>query len=830
MVSVFNSVLCVLGMQWAARLIATPLGNTNLERTLARERRAAVAEGYMLSLMGILVWTLLLSIGFFVLGFLIQLWEIAVSFTGRAPILLFGGAFATGLSVIIMGIIVVTTFHAALHNNSPFESPLSNLLQPFLRWSRYILPQEFGSDEKDNNDVDLEKKGQNDNEDQGEYPDEWEGGQNTPETDAVEDVEALVRWQKSDPEDVQALKAYARLVINATDMEVLERAVPSFEFGEWHKAGMSLSPIFMAVRDRFLATDTSFRLKETVNQQLVYFKDWKGWCNQYGSWRDDIRADDFTRWCKAQCKGLIEESRGSRRDLFPAFAFFTSLEDANRDLRGYQSTAETDDACIARILTTYNSTGEIGLRGDLFETAVIACDTLLQDGKVDEVTAILSDVEHYYVIQSFIRNPSTWWFRVSDLVSFMTKGKEVEILEEMCTFFSELPEMTVISGDDSDPLLICQFLEQLSKDLPKDFIAPLSFDLSPVIAILDKEKLFKRYANTLIYYLTRGAMEGLSDHHLTSGFWQHCRDVCLDETRSDDDLDSYLRNDSYFRADRDAKRAQVAGFYQDYHGCFIPLPLVGLSDEECDDLCNNICTSIRTAHDLTERQADDEINDDQERTYLVKDCKRPILELLDLEQDQRANVLTRILSNIQRSELLRFLLQDTRLDWERIKDLVSDITSGHEIGLLADISTSRHFRYFGTHANVRVFLSLLAHFIPLLPSDFTVSPDFDITRVLFTMNGTQFRLYQRERQHWSKDVATIIFYLDHGAFDAISDRYLFMAGEFFKLCQTDSPRMVDWTDDERISEDVQSRVAFYEKAFETRNAGMSLFVTTSVLA
>ncbi|KZS90441.1 hypothetical protein SISNIDRAFT_179696 [Sistotremastrum niveocremeum HHB9708] len=279
MVSVFNSVLCVLGMQWAARLIATPLGNTNLERTLARERRAAVAEGYMLSLMGILVWTLLLSIGFFVLGFLIQLWEIAVSFTGRAPILLFGGAFATGLSVIIMGIIVVTTFHAALHNNSPFESPLSNLLQPFLRWSRYILPQEFGSDEKDNNDVDLEKKGQNDNEDQGEYPDEWEGGQNTPETDAVEDVEALVRWQKSDPEGVQALKAYARLVINATDMEVLERAVPSFEFGEWHKAGMSLSPIFMAVRDRFLATDTSFRLKETVNQQLVYFKDWKGWCN-----------------------------------------------------------------------------------------------------------------------------------------------------------------------------------------------------------------------------------------------------------------------------------------------------------------------------------------------------------------------------------------------------------------------------------------------------------------------------------------------------------------------------------------------------------------------
>ncbi|KZT31070.1 hypothetical protein SISSUDRAFT_1068148 [Sistotremastrum suecicum HHB10207 ss-3] len=95
--SISNSVLCVLGMQWGARLIATPLGKTNLERALARERRMLSAEGKMRSLMGVLVWTLLISIGFFVLGFLIQLWDLTFSFAGSAPILIIGGAFATSV-------------------------------------------------------------------------------------------------------------------------------------------------------------------------------------------------------------------------------------------------------------------------------------------------------------------------------------------------------------------------------------------------------------------------------------------------------------------------------------------------------------------------------------------------------------------------------------------------------------------------------------------------------------------------------------------------------------------------------------------------------------
>lgn len=150
-------------MQWAARLIAVPLGKSNLERTLACERRHALAEGYMLPLMGVLVWTILLSIGFFVIGFLIQLWELALSFNKRAPILDFGGFCATGLSLVILGIILITTFHAAIHNNSPFESPLSHAIRPLIRWiCQHVCQQEVDVVGRDK-EVDDSMEGWNEN-------------------------------------------------------------------------------------------------------------------------------------------------------------------------------------------------------------------------------------------------------------------------------------------------------------------------------------------------------------------------------------------------------------------------------------------------------------------------------------------------------------------------------------------------------------------------------------------------------------------------------------------------------------------------------------------
>ncbi|KZS92081.1 hypothetical protein SISNIDRAFT_132480 [Sistotremastrum niveocremeum HHB9708] len=124
---------------------------------------------------------------------------------------------------------------------------------------------------------------------------------------------------EDDNENVQALKAYARLVINTKNAEILESAVPSFEISEWYKNGDQLLEVFLAVRERFLATDTSFRVKETAQQQLAYFADWRGWTQDGWTWRDNIEGNAITRSCRDQCKALVEQSYGSHQQFFSAW-------------------------------------------------------------------------------------------------------------------------------------------------------------------------------------------------------------------------------------------------------------------------------------------------------------------------------------------------------------------------------------------------------------------------------------------------------------------------------------------------------------------------------
>ncbi|KZT33160.1 hypothetical protein SISSUDRAFT_1066350 [Sistotremastrum suecicum HHB10207 ss-3] len=746
--SISNSVLCVLGMQWGARLIATPLGKTNLERALARERRMLTAEGKMRSLMGVLVWTLLISIGFFVIGFLIQLWELAFSFAGSAPVLVIGGVIATGLTLIILGIIMVTTIHAALTENSPFESPLSNAMKPLLQWIRRRL-QKWRLTRTD------------------EAKEPIESGESE-STKGTEDMGALVKWKKGDAPNISALKTYAKLVLHTNDVEVLERAVPSFEFGEWYTASDSLFPVFHAVRDRFLATDTSFRVKETVHKQLVCLKDWEGWKHPWGDWRSDLKANDFTRWCQEQCYELIDSSRGLRRDLFPLFALFASLEEDNEDLRQWAS--ESNEECVAHILCTFDSDDELGDREDIFRRAVWACDRLLSSGRTDDVIAILSRVDRGSVLRSLIRNPHMPWYWIRDLVTFIEKGNEVEILDEMSDFFSNLPEMSVVSDDDH-PLHVCEFLEAIIRLSPSDFSTPHSLDLSPVLDLVNQNPLFKRYSKTLIYYLDRGGLHHLSDLHSALRLWEYSRGVCNAPGTS----------------------AEVLTFYDNHHYCFIPLPQ--LCSDECDDLAHNICA-------LNTMPVDESP---------LKVFKRPISELLDLDDEQRKAVVTRILSKMQRSDFVTLLIKKSHLPWNRVQDLVLSTAKDHEFEILTALSD------FGpsdipSHT-MSVFLDFISRLVPSLPPDFTVPPSFDLSYVIYHIAW-----HKRKRQTWRKHSDTILAYLDHGAFDQIRSNYLDDAARLFNLCITGSQKMKEWDVDERTSEHTRQRAMFYREKLKARAA------------
>ncbi|KZT33434.1 hypothetical protein SISSUDRAFT_1066158 [Sistotremastrum suecicum HHB10207 ss-3] len=740
-VSIFNSVLCVLGMQWAGRLIATPLGKTNLERALARERRKAIADGYLLPLMAVLFWTLLLAIGLFVVGFLIQLWELAFSFGVSSPILIFGGVFATGLSLVILGIIVVTTIHAALHDNSPFESPLSNIMRPILRWTAHIPPLPHGSvadrkAQRKESEVDANHK-------VFEIPENAD----LASFGEADGVAALVQWNPTDERDVAALKTYARLVLNTNDADLLERAVPSFEFSKWHEAGPSFRPVFDAIRDRFLATDTSFRVKETLDRQLVYFMEWRGWKSPYGSWwRDDLEANDFTRWCKDQCMQLIWKMDGSQRDYFPTFAFFSSLEEDNSTLRLNES--EPYEKCVARILCSFDQDGESGDRKAIFESAVSICTTLLRDEASSELSGILAHLDPSSFLRSLVQNPDVWWYQVDALVSFIVKGKEADILDSMSDFLSNIRELTSVT-DREDPLPVCQLLELLMSTLPPEYVVPMHFDLSSILSLVSVENQFWRYRTTLIYYLDHGGIQNLSSLHGARRLWEHCLDVM-----STLDLDSNMF-------------PEALHFLQQYDACFIPLPT--LTQEECDQLASNICSLYQ-----------DMQNGDGNRERLPKDYKRPILELLDLGEERKNDVTLRILSSLGRQSFVDLLIWKSGLEWVHAEALISYITKGHEVEILRGLRMPSP-SFSQTYRADCLLRDLLAHFVPSLPLDFRLPDVFDIV-YLFRM----LTRHKRDRHDWRKHADALIFYLDHGAFDAIDDILLYEATTFFKLCTTDS--------------------------------------------
>ncbi|KZT32326.1 hypothetical protein SISSUDRAFT_1055684 [Sistotremastrum suecicum HHB10207 ss-3] len=701
--SISNSVLCVLGMQWAARLLATPLGKTNLERALARERRMLSAEGKMRSLKGVLVWTLLLSIGFFVLGFLIQLWDLTFSFAGSAPILIIGGMLATGTTFVILGFIMATTIQAALTENSPFESPLSNAIKPLMRWIRRCVRTRGLYWTEDN--------GQTDERDE------------SKDTTDAEHGEDLIQWKKDDATNILALKTYAKLVLNTNDAEVLDCAASSFEYQQWHDARDSLLPVFHALRERFLATDTSFRVKETVHKQLVYLKDWDGWKDPEEYWRSDMKASESTRWCQARCYELIYSSRGSRRDFFPPFAFLAYLEEDNQDLRRWAF--RSDEECIASILCTFDSNQELGDREDIFRHAVRSCDCLFSDGRTDDVAAILSHVDPTSVLRSLVRNPDMWWSQIRDLVAFIVKGNEVEILDEMAPFFSHLPEIGVVSDKDH-PLLVCEFLEDIIRESPFGFTPPASLDLSPILDLVRQNSLFQRYAKSLVHYL--------------------------------DGVDARTS-------------AEIMTFSQYYISAFISLP--ELSDEECDDLAHQICALVTKSNPKA----------------TVTDFKGLILEVLEIGDEQRDCVVTRILSEVRRSDVVSLLVHESHLTWTRVGDLVKAATRDHELEVLTAISDF-HPSKFPNHT-MSVFLDFLGHLVISLPSDFTV-PSLNLSRVICRIVRQE-----RKRHTWRKHTDTIVAYLDHGAFTNIDRVYLV---------------------EERTSDTTRERAIFYREKLKTRAA------------
>lgn len=502
-----DGMMSMLGNQWASRLPRLPTTGTPCEKTLALERRRGKAESLLFSQSGYLIGNLVLSIAFFLTGFMLQIFSIAqFGFVQQSRILIAAGVLALGMCGVAAAVIGGTTWHAIKDPDSPFKSRLSSGLQDFMSW---ISGQWQGKPKAD--ETGTEDRGAEDQE-LFEVKDD--------------DIEREWHWYDNDGEarsiTTETLKVYARLVKNATETEVLDRAVPSFSFIPWYSADNTLSPIFEATYSRFSATDTSFRVKETLVQHLVAFGDWL-----FDRGKEDKKV---VQWCREECKRLYYQSTDSesKAKWFPLWVFFTSFMEDYDDLREIGRLPFED--CVLQVVCSYDQNRKLGERKWIFYWALRQCKSLVEQGKI-----VIDDITRPSLLRSLICNPDLTWWHIKGLVSLITRGKEKQIWTELSDFISNPPVLP-------QPKLLLSFLTHLTPSLPDDFTVPPNLDLSSSLLILARYEpesdTWQERSDGLIFYFDHGAFDQLSDISPAIRFLNCCCDDSLGSNWDDDERTS----------------------------------------------------------------------------------------------------------------------------------------------------------------------------------------------------------------------------------------------------------------------------------------------------
>lgn len=497
-----DGMMSMLGNQWASRLPRLPTTGTPCEKTLALERRRGKAESLLFSQSGYLIGNLVLSIVFFLIGFMLQVFSIArFGFGQQSRILIAAGALALGMCGVAAAAIGWTTWHAIKDPDSPFRSRFStgilNVMQWISgRWTGKKTVEDAASDGKNGGGEDLF---------------EVTDGDKGKELDWFEFGKGEQRIS------LETLKVYARLVKNATETEVLDRAVPSFSFIPWYSADDNLFPIFETIYARFTETDTTFRVKETLVQQFVAFRD----CLYKEGKKEDKKV---VQWCREECERLYDQSTDSesKAKFFPLWVFFTSFDKDNDDLRKIGTLPFED--CVLRVLCSYDQNRKLGERKCILYCALWECQPLVEQGKI-----VVDDVTRPSLLRSLIRNPIWDWEYIEDLVLLSTQGKETQILTELSDFIANPPVRP-------QPELLLDFLTDLTPSLPDDFTVPPNIDISSLLSILARDGpnryTWQERSDGLIFYFDHGAFDQLSNISPAVRFLNHCCDDSLGSDRS----------------------------------------------------------------------------------------------------------------------------------------------------------------------------------------------------------------------------------------------------------------------------------------------------------
>lgn len=493
-----------------SKLTNRPEGRTYKERLLRHLERERLAKPWLRLLVEGLHVLLLWSIGLFVTGLLYQLWNLGGSFEERIPRLLVTWGLGVALSLAILMVVLGASMHALIYEASPFGGPFSRLLlragkrmaESYKPWMKQV-----------------EKTAR------------WLEGTYPWSSRVFRHVVAFIARAIAGPlwvsfrllatwrveleldDKKQLCTTYMRLIAEASDPKLLERAIGSFSYSEWFDGGKGSADELEKTYNRLMATDTSVRVRETIRVRLSRF---------VPSTSQGLRelGDKFTKEHTQLFFAIHSYPQHFRDRLLEA-----SFRPDNTDLRCLSLLPFEE--CVGRVLCSYNQEEKLGDRWRILALAENHCYNLLDEGEVDDVQRILSHVNPVDLIQSFIQHPS---YLYSSIVELVAKNRKHELLREVNQFVNRVRHSRL------SPSSLSRVCSVLASPPPTDI------DLSPLIDYLSRYPYYhtwKHTSNTMTIYLTAFGLSKCSDGAGVRRFL----DQCVDTEFRDEDGDPYPTND-----------------------------------------------------------------------------------------------------------------------------------------------------------------------------------------------------------------------------------------------------------------------------------------------
>ncbi|KZT38891.1 hypothetical protein SISSUDRAFT_707913 [Sistotremastrum suecicum HHB10207 ss-3] len=402
------AVLCVLTRQWARKWTKMPEVDSWKARTIWHVERMKLAEPWIKCSMEILYYSLLLSIGLFVAGLLYQLRNLSTSFEGGGYILMATWTFGLMVVTSVVFTLVISTFHAIRYEGSIFKGSLSDLVV------RSAVHRPVGTSETVNISSSINRS-----------PVTW----GEPFHLIVLRLKRVaLDWFTGPRIPVECdsmdklMNAYLELIAEVNDPNLLEGVVASFSYSDWVQYGDGCVEQLTKVVNRFMASDTSRRVRQTVMSQISRLS---SWLHERQSKVNELRTQrtehqNWMAWIGGgfhselmRMKQEEEEEAERERRILDVTTFL--LQGHGHPI--YRNFLPTYQNCayileivslpleesIARCLRAYDDQRPLGDCDKIFSEAVDYCDSLLRSGRKDALTRILAGIDRLSVVKSFMR-------------------------------------------------------------------------------------------------------------------------------------------------------------------------------------------------------------------------------------------------------------------------------------------------------------------------------------------------------------------------------------------------------------------------------------------